>query len=158
MDINGDGVLGLNLKGTVLAASGKDKVIDGGSGLLLFEGNASSKETAVLDGNTRLLTNNDGTEAYALQGYRAAAIGALGDMTQVWFVETTNTSKADFVTQVFDHDGHALGVAQVVSSNSFNAATQLGAQLTTAQIALENSQDPNHTILVNPNNNNQNNQ
>ena len=158
VDINGDGVLGLNLKGTVLAASGKDKVIDGGSGLLLFEGNNSSKETAVLDGNTRLLTNNDGTEAYALQGYRAAAIGALGDMTQVWFVETTNTSKADFVTQVFDHDGHALGVAQVVSSNSFNAATQLGAQLTTAQINLENSQDPNHTILINPNNNNQNNQ
>ena len=160
VDINGDGVLGLNLKGTVLAASGKDKVIDGGSGLLLFEGNTSSKETAVLDGNTRLLTNNDGTEAYALQGYRAAAIGALGDMTQVWFVETTNTSNADFVTQVFDQDGHALGVAQVVNSNSFNAATQLGAQLTTAQITLENSQDPNYTTLVNQNNinNNQNNQ
>ena len=153
VDINGDGVLGLNLKGTVLAASGKDKVIDGGSGLLLFEGNSSSKETAVLDVNTRLLTNNDGTEAYALEGYKAAAIGALGDMTQVWFVETTNTSKADFVTQVFDNDGHALGVAQVVNTTSFNAATQLGAQLTTAQITLENSQDPNHTILINPNNN-----
>ena len=153
VDINGDGVLGLNLKGTVLATSGKDKVIDGGSGLLLFEGNSSSKETAVLDVNTRLLTNNDGTEAYALEGYRAAAIGALGDMTQVWFVETTNTSKADFVTQVFDNDGHALGVAQVVNTTSFNAATQLGAQLTTAQITLENSQDPNHTILINPNNN-----
>jgi hypothetical protein len=153
VDINGDGVLGLNLKGTVLASSGKDKVIDGGSGLLLFEGNTSSKETAVLDVNTRLLTNNDGTEAYALEGYKAAAIGALGDMTQVWFVETTNTSKADFVTQVFDNDGHALGVAQVVNTTSFNAATQLGAQLTTAQITLENSQDPNHTILINPNNN-----
>ena len=153
VDINGDGVLGLNLKGTVLAASGKDKVIDGGSGLLLFEGNSSSKETAVLDVNTRLLTNNDGTEAYALEGYKAAAIGALGDMTQVWFKETTNTSKADFVTQVFDNDGHALGVAQVVNTTSFNAATQLGAQLTTAQITLENSQDPNHTILINPNNN-----
>lgn len=153
VDINGDGVLGLNLKGTVLASSGKDKVIDGGSGLLLFEGNTSSKETAVLDGNTRLLTNNDGTEAYALEGYKAAAIGALGDMTQVWFVETTNTSKADFVTQVFDNDGHALGVAQVVNTTSFNAATQLGAQLTTAQITLENSQDPNHTTLINPNNN-----
>ena len=153
VDINGDGVLGLNLKGTVLATSGKDKVIDGGSGLLLFEGNSSSKETAVLDVNTRLLTNNDGTEAYALEGYRAAAIGALGDMTQVWFVETTNTSKADFVTQVFDNDGHALGVAQVVNTTSFNAATQLGAQLTNAQITLENSQDPNDTILINPNNN-----
>jgi len=91
---------------------------------------------------------------------RAAAIGALGDMTQVWFVETTNTSKADFVTQVFDHDGRALGVAQVVESKSFNAATELGAQLTTAQIILENSQDPNYTTLVNHNNinNNQNNQ
>ena len=153
VDINGDGVLGLNLKGTVLASSGKDKVIDGGSGLLLFEGNTSSKETAVLDVNTRLLTNNDGTEAYALEGYKAAAIGALGDMTQVWFVETTNTSKADFVTQVFDNDGHALGVAQVVNTTSFNAATRLGAQLTTAQITLENSQDSNLTILVNPNNN-----
>ena len=153
VDINGDGVLGLNLKGTVLASSGKDKVIDGGSGLLLFEGNTSSKETAVLDVNTRLLTNNDGTEAYALEGYKAAAIGALGDMTQVWFVETTNTSKADFVTQVFDNDGHALGVAQVVNTTSFNAATQLGAQLTTAQITLENSQDSNLTTLVNPNNN-----
>ena len=152
VDINGDGVLGLNLKGTVLATSGKDKVIDGGSGLLLFEGNSSSKETAVLDVNTRLLTNNDGTEAYALEGYKAAAIGALGDMTQVWFVETTNTSKADFVTQVFDNDGHALGVAQVVNTTSFNAATQLGAQLTTAQITLENSQDPNHTIPIDPNN------
>lgn len=152
VDINGDGVLGLDLKGTVLATSGKDKVIDGGSGLLLFEGNSSSKETAVLDVNTRLLTNNDGTEAYALEGYRAAAIGALGDMTQVWFVETTNTSKADFVTQVFDNDGHALGVAQVVNTTSFNAATQLGAQLTTAQITLENSQDPNHTIPIDPNN------
>ena len=152
VDINGDGVLGLNLKGTILATSGKDKVIDGGSGLLLFEGNSSSKETAVLDVNTRLLTNNDGTEAYALEGYRAAAIGALGDMTQVWFVETTNTSKADFVTQVFDNDGHALGVAQVVNTTSFNAATQLGAQLTTAQITLENSQDPNHTIPIDPNN------
>ena len=152
VDINGDGVLGLNLKGTVLATSGKDKVIDGGSGLLLFEGNSSSKETAVLDVNTRLLTNNDGTEAYALEGYKAAAIGALGDMTQVWFVETTNTSKADFVTQVFDNDGHALGVAQVVNTTSFNAATQLGAQLTNAQITLENSQDPNHTIPIDPNN------
>ncbi|WP_341886534.1 Ig-like domain-containing protein [Synechococcus sp. UW140] len=148
VDINGDGVLGLNLKGTVLATSGKDKVIDGGSGLLLFEGNSSSKETAVLDVNTRLLTNNDGTEAYALEGYKAAAIGALGDMTQVWFVETTNTSKADFLTQVFDNDGHALGVAQVVNTTSFNAATQLGAQLTTAQTNLENSQDQNHTILI----------
>ena len=156
VDINGDGVLGLNLKGTVLATSGKDKVIDGGSGLLLFEGNSSSKETAVLDVNTRLLTNNDGTEAYALEGYKAAAIGALGDMTQVWFVETTNTSKADFVTQVFDNDGHALGVAQVVNTTSFNAATKLGADLTNAQITLENSQDPNHTTLINPNNNNTN--
>lgn len=156
VDINGDGVLGLNLKGTVLAASGKDKVIDGGSGLLLFEGNSSSKETAVLDVNTRLLTNNDGTEAYALEGYRAAAIGALGDMTQVWFKETTNTSKEDFVTQVFDNDGHALGVAQVVNTTSFNAATKLGADLTNAQITLENSQDPNHTTLINPNNNNTN--
>lgn len=152
VDINGDGVLGLNLKGTVLATSGKDKVIDGGSGLLLFEGNSSSKETAVLDVNTRLLTNNDGTEAYALEGYKAAAIGALGDMTQVWFVETTNTSKADFVTQVFDNDGHALGVAQVVNTTSFNAATKLGADLTNAQITLENSQDPNHTIPIDPNN------
>ena len=156
VDINGDGVLGLNLKGTVLATSGKDKVIDGGSGLLLFEGNSSSKETAVLDVNTRLLTNNDGTEAYALEGYRAAAIGALGDMTQVWFKETTNTSKEDFVTQVFDNDGHALGVAQVVNTTSFNAATKLGADLTNAQITLENSQDPNHTTLINPNNNNTN--
>ena len=153
VDINGDGVLGLNLKGTVLAASGKDKVIDGGSGLLLFEGNTSSKDTAVLDGNTHLLTNNDGTQAYALEGYRAAAIGALGDMTQVWFVETANTSKADYVTQVFDHAGQALGVAQVVNTTSFNAATQLGAQLTSAQVALEASQDPNHIILVDPNKN-----
>lgn len=98
VDINGDGVMGLNFNGPTLASSGDQKLIDGGSGLLL---------------NRQLLTNADGSEVFALDGYKAAAISADGTMTQILF-QGGSAASPSYLAQSFDQDGHAVGSVQAV--------------------------------------------
>jgi hypothetical protein len=145
VDINGDGLMGLDLKGSTLASSGVNKVIDAGSGLMLFEGN-TTKDAASLQ-NSRLLTNADGTNVFSLEGYKAAAITTDGIMTQVLFAGGTPASTS-FVAQSFDEQGRAVGSSQIVASQTFNAAQRLGVTATNAQIALEQAADPNFTSPV----------
>jgi len=145
VDINGDGIMGLNFKGATLASSGVNKVIDAGSGLMLFEGDTTKDPVSLA--NSQLLTNADGTKVFELEGYRASAITTVGTMTQVWFVGGTpaNTS---YLAQTFDDDGHAVGSAQIVGSQSFSDAQRLGVLATNAQIAAEQAADPDFTTLV----------
>ena len=142
VDINGDGILGLNFKGETLASSGVHKVIDAGSGLMLVDAN-STKDPVSLD-NSHLLTNADGTKVFQLEGYKAAAISTVGSMNQVWFVGGT-AANTTYVAQTFDHDGHAVGSAQIVAGQSFNDAQRLGVAATSAQVLIEQDLDPNHT-------------
>ena len=154
VDINGDGVLGLNFEGATLASSGVNKVINAGSGLMLFEGDTTKDPVSLT--NSHLLTNTDGTKVFEIEGYRASAISSVGSMTQVWFVGGTpaNTS---YLAQTFDQDGHAVGGAQIVASQSFAEAQRLGVVATTAQLSAEQAADPDFTSLV-PSTNQNNNQ
>jgi hypothetical protein len=142
VDINGDGILGLNFKGATLASSGVNKVIDAGSGLMLFEGNTT--KDAVSFANSQLLTNSDGTKVFELDGYKASAISTVGSMTQVWFVGG-NAANTSYLAQTFDEDGRAVGSAQIVAGQSFTDAQRLGVSATKDQIALEQDNDVNHT-------------
>jgi hypothetical protein len=145
VDINGDGLMGLDLEGSTLASSGVNKVIDAGSGLMLFEG-TSTKDPASLE-NSRLLTSADGTNVFSLDGFKAAAITTDGAMTQVLFAGGTPASTS-FVAQSFDDQGRAVGSSQIVASQTFNAAQQMGVTATNAQIALEQAADPNYLSSV----------
>ena len=142
VDINGDGILGLNFKGATLASSGINKVIDAGSGLMLFEGNTT--KDAVSFANSQLLTNSDGTKVFELDGYKASAISTVGSMTQVWFVGGT-AANTSYLAQTFDDDGRAIGSAQIVAGQSFTDAQRLGVAATSMQVALEQANDVNHT-------------
>ena len=153
VDINGDGVLGLNFKGDTLASSGVNKVIDAGSGLMLFEGDTTKDPVSLA--NSQLLTTTDGTKVFELEGYKASAISTVGSMTQVWFVGGT-PANTTYLAQTFDQDGHAVGGAQIVASQSFNEAQRLGVAATTAQVSAEQAADPDFTSLVPSNNQNQN--
>jgi hypothetical protein len=145
VDINGDGLMGLDLEGSTLASSGVNKVIDAGSGLMLFEG-TSTKDPASLE-NSRLLTSADGTNVFSLEGFKAAAITTDGAMTQVLFAGGTPASTS-FVAQSFDDQGRAVGSSQIVASQTFNAAQEMGVAATTTQIQAEQAADPNFTSLV----------
>ena len=153
VDINGDGILGLNFKGATLASSGVNKVIDAGSGLMLFEGD-TTKDPVTL-ANSQLLTNTDGTKVFELEGYRASAISTVGSMTQVWFIGGT-AANTSYLAQTFDQDGHAVGSAQIVESDTFNQAYSFGVTATNQQIAAEQADDPDFTSLVPSNNQTQN--
>ena len=153
VDINGDGIMGLNFKGATLASSGINKVIDAGSGLMLFEGDTTKDPVSLA--NSQLLTNADGTEVFELEGYKASAISTVGSMTQVWFVGGT-AGKTSYLAQTFDDNGHAIGSAQIVGSQSFNDAQRLGVVATNAQIAAEQAADPDFTSLVGAASNTQN--
>lgn len=153
VDINGDGVLGLNFKGATLASSGVNKVIDAGSGLMLFEGD-TTKDPVTL-ANSHLLTNTDGTKVFEIEGFKASAISTVGTMTQVWFVGGT-AANTSYLAQTFDQDGHAVGSAQIVASDSFNKAYSFGIDATAAQISSEQAADPDFTSLVPSNNQNHN--
>jgi hypothetical protein len=142
VDINGDGILGLNFKGATLASSGINKVIDAGSGLMLFEGNTT--KDAVSFANSQLLTNSDGTKVFELDGYKASAISTVGSMTQVWFVGGT-AANTSYLAQTFDDDGCAIGSAQIVAGQSFTDAQRLGVAATSMQVVLEQANDANHT-------------
>jgi hypothetical protein len=96
VDINGDGVMGLNYNGTTLASSGGQKLIDGGSGLLL---------------SRQLLTSENGDEVFKLDGYQAAAISADGAMTQILF-QGGSAASPSYLAQSFDQDGRAVGSVQ----------------------------------------------
>jgi hypothetical protein len=100
VDINGDGVMGLNSNGPTLASSGGQKLIDGGSGLLL---------------NSQLLTTADGNGVFHLDGYKAAAISADGANSQILF-QGGDASSPTYLAQSFDKDGHAVGSVQAVPS------------------------------------------
>jgi hypothetical protein len=128
-----------------LASSGVNKVIDAGSGLMLFEGN--STKDAVSFANSNLLTNSDGTKVFELDGYKASAVTTVGSVTQVWFVGGT-ASNTSYLAQAFDDVGRAVGSAQIVAGQSFTDAQRLGVAATNAQIALEQANDINHTNLL----------
>ena len=145
VDINGDGLMALDLEGSTLASSGVNKVIDAGSGLMLFEGN-TTKDPASLE-NSRLLTSADGTDVFSLEGFKAAAITTDGAMTQVLFAGGTPASTS-FVAQSFDEQGRAVGSSQIVESQTFNAAQQMGVAATNEQIKVEQAADPNFTSPV----------
>jgi len=153
VDINGDGILGLDFKGATLASSGINKVIDAGSGLMLFEGD-TTKDPVTL-ANSQLLTNTDGTKVFEIEGYRASAISSVGSMTQVWFIGGT-AANTSYLAQTFDQDGHAVGSAQIVASDSFNQAYSFGVTATNLQIAAEQADDPDFTSLVPSNSQTQN--
>jgi hypothetical protein len=144
--------MGLDLEGSTLASSGVNKVIDAGSGLMLFEG-TSTKDPASLE-NSRLLTSADGTNVFSLEGFKAAAITTDGAMTQVLFAGGTPASTS-FVAQSFDDQGRAVGSSQIVASQTFNAAQEMGVAATTTQIQAEQAADPNFTSLVTDTNSSQ---
>ena len=158
VDINGDGVLGLNFNGPTLASSGLSKVVDAGSGLLLVTGDptkgATTKDPVSL-ANSVLLTNSDGTKVFELAGAKAAAITPDGFSDQVLFA-SGSPAKPSYLAQTFDDAGHALGSIQVASSQSFAEAQRLGVVATTNQITAENLADPSFTTLVPSDNQNRN--
>jgi hypothetical protein len=139
VDINGDGVMGLNFDGPTLASSGLSKVVDAGSGLLLVKGDYTKGDTTqdpVSLSNSVLLTNAAGTKVFELAGSKAAAITPDGALDQVIFA-SGSPAKTAFLAQTFDSAGQALGSVQVATSQSFAEAQRLGAVATTRQINAE---------------------
>ena len=158
VDINGDGVLGLNFNGPTLASSGLTKVVDAGSGLLLVSGDftkGDTTKTPVSLANSVLLTNSDGTKVFELDGAKAAAITPDGSLDQVIFA-SGSAANTSFLAQTFDAAGQALGSVQVASSQSFTEAQRLGVVATNSQITAENLADPSFTTLVPSDNQNRN--
>jgi hypothetical protein len=127
VDINGDGILGLNLNGKILAQTGADKIIDGRSGLLIVDG-VTTKDKTVLDQNTHLLTTNDGNEVYKLNGYTATDLQVFDNKTaQVIF---TNQA-GNHLSQIFDASGHAVGgVAAITDSEAYRTIHEHGISTT----------------------------
>ena len=76
-------------------------------------------------------------------------------MTQVWFIGGT-AANTSYLAQTFDQDGHAVGSAQIVESDTFNQAYSFGVTATNLQIAAEQADDPDFTSLVPSNNQTQN--
>ena len=131
VDIDGDGQLGLDFGGDVLAQSGDIKVIDAGPALLLHRDQVSVGQNGEIEyasvdlSNSNMLTNSDGSEVFELNAYQAAAVSNLDGSDQIIFAGGT-ASAPEYSAQSFDANGSALGLNQIVTSQDFDDATQLG--------------------------------
>ena len=133
VDMDGDGHLGLDFAGDILAQSGDIKVIDAGPAMLLHREQVSVDQSGELDyapvdlTNSDMLTTADGSDVFQVDGYQAAAVSNLDGYDQVIFAGGT-ASAPDYTTQAFNDNGQAVGVNQIVNSQDFEQATQLGVQ------------------------------
>ena len=131
VDIDGDGHLGLDFGGDVLAQSGDIKVIDAGPAMLLHREQVDVDQNGEIEyapvdlSNSSMLTNSDGTEVFELNGYQAAAVSNFEGSNQVIFAGGS-ASAPEYSTQAFHENGSALGVNQLVTSQDFEDAAQLG--------------------------------
>ena len=133
VDMDGDGHLGLDFAGDILAQSGDIKVIDAGPAMLLHREQVSVDQSGELDyapvdlTNSDMLTTADGSDVFEVDGFQAAAVSNLDGYDQVIFAGGT-ASAPDYSTQAFEDNGQAVGVNQIVNSQDFEQATQLGVQ------------------------------
>jgi VCBS repeat-containing protein len=133
VDMDGDGYLGLDFAGDVLAQSGDIKVIDAGPAMLLHREQISVDQSGELDyapvdlTNSDMLTTADGANAFQVDGYLAAAVSNLDGYDQVIFAGST-ANAPNYSSQAFEDNGQAVGVNQIVNSQDFEEATQLGQQ------------------------------
>ena len=131
VDIDGDGQLGLDFGGDVLAQSGDIKVIDAGPAMLLHREQVDVDQNGEIDyapvnlSNSSMLTNSDGSEVFELSGFQAAAVSNFEGSNQVIFAGGS-ASAPEYSSQAFDENGSALGVNQIVTSQDFEDASQLG--------------------------------
>lgn len=72
-----------------------------------------------------MLTNSDGSEVFELSGFQAAAVSNFEGSNQVIFAGGS-ASAPEYSSQAFDENGSALGVNQIVTSQDFEDASQLG--------------------------------
>ena len=105
VDIDGDGQLGLDFGGDVLAQSGDIKVIDAGPAMLLHREQVDVDQNGEIDyapvnlSNSGMLTNSDGT-VFELNGFQAAAVSNFEGSNQVIFCRWFRISSRIFVASL----------------------------------------------------------
>ena len=132
-------------------------MIDAGPAMLLHREQVSVDQSGELDyapvdlTNSDMLTTADGSDVFEVDGFQAAAVSNLDGYDQVIFAGGT-ASAPDYSTQAFEDNGQAVGVNQIVNSQDFEQATQLGVQADQQQEAfvaeLVATADPSSNIAV----------
>ena len=157
VDIDGDGKLGLDFEGAVLAQSGDIQLIDAGSAILLhrqqdnLDDNGQIYQSPVDLENSNILTSADGSDIYSIDTFDVQAVSNINGFDQVFFAGSSSVG-LEYMMQSFDDNGKAVGASYIVSSQDFEEAKRLGQladqQQDTIVADLVQSADPLINIAV----------
>ena len=131
VDIDGDGKLGLDFEGAVLAQSGDIQLIDAGSAILLhrqqvnLDDNGQISQSPVDLENSDILTSADGSDIYSIDPFDVQAVSNINGFDQVFFAGSSSVG-LEYMMQSFDDNGKAVGASYIVSSQDFEEAKRLG--------------------------------
>ena len=131
VDIDGDGKLGLDFEGAVLAQSGDIQLIDAGSAILLhrqqvnLDDNGQISQSPVDLENSDILISADGSDIYSIDPFDVQAVSNINGFNQVFFAGSSSVG-LEYMMQSFDDNGKAVGASYIVSSQDFEEAKRLG--------------------------------